>query len=204
MKAITLEQFKGLKPCWLEDEEKAVKLEVIGARKKEWTALDVLSLPVEEVSAEDKLWAVLRPEFIEERILHEFACRCADRALNKIESPDLRIVAVIEAKRKWLCGKITNKELDSALKFARAVVRSIARDFARAAVYNFAISAALAAAMTSARDAAWNASRAAAWNAAWNAAWDATKNAARAAVWNTARQNERQAQIQLLQEMLEG
>ena len=75
-----------------------------------------------------------------ERILHEFACQCAEYALSFDRNPDPRSVAAIQAKRDWLDGKITNQEL--------AAARSAAWDAARAA----------------ARYAAW----AAAWAAAWD------------------------------------
>lgn len=81
MKSMTLEEFKDFGPCWLETPEGREKLESIGRRKERWTALDILDLPEDEVSAADKLWAVLRLEFIEEEVLHELACRCAEEAL---------------------------------------------------------------------------------------------------------------------------
>lgn len=138
MKTVTLEQFKKFGPCWLETEEGAERLERIGKLKAEWTALDVLDLV--DVSAEDKLWAVLREEFIDANILHEFACRCAEYALSFVDNPDPRSVAAIEAKRKWMRGEITDMELadarDAALSVwaARAAARA-ARDAARAAVW---------------------------------------------------------------------
>ena len=48
------------------------------------------------------------------RILHEFACRCAEDALALVEQPDERSVVGIAAKRAWLNGEITDEELDSA------------------------------------------------------------------------------------------
>ncbi len=176
MKTVTYKQFLKFEPCWLEDKEKAAKLEEIGLRKTEWTALDVLDLPDEEVSADDKLWAVLRKEFIPEPILHEFACRCAEEALKLAENPDPRSIAAIKAKRRWLRGEISNKELSAARDAALAAVR----DAARAAAW-FASAAAWAA--------AWAARDAAAWAAAW-AASAAASDAAHA------------HQIQLLREML--
>ena len=144
-KGMTLEEFKELGPCWLEDGERAAKLEKIGKRKGRWTALDVLDLPDEEVSPADKLWAVLRLEFIDGPVLHGFACRCAEEALKQVEKPDPRSVAAIEAKRRWLRGEIPDGELAEA------------RDAARAA----------------ASDAAWAAASDAASIAAWYAARDA-------------------------------
>ena len=69
MKSVTLEEFKKFSPCWLEDKENAKKLEEIGRRKEQWTALDILDLPDEEVSSSDKLWAVLREELIDAPVL---------------------------------------------------------------------------------------------------------------------------------------
>ena len=94
------------------------------------------------------------------RILHEFACRCAEDALALVEQPDARSVEAIAAKRKWLRGEITDEELDSASAAARAAAWA-----ARAA----------------ARDAAWAAACAAAEAASWDASWAVARGAASAA-----------------------
>ena len=67
-------------------------------------------------------------------ILHEFACRCAESALKSIDDPDPRSFAAIKAKRDWLKGKITNKELS----VARDAAWDAAWDAARAAAWNAA------------------------------------------------------------------
>ena len=95
-------------------------------------------------------------------ILHEFVCQCAEDALALVEQPDARSVAAIEAKRKWLDGKITDKEL--------AVAWAAAWDVAWAASWDAAWAARAAA--RAARDAAWSASRAAAWDVAGDDALD--------------------------------
>lgn len=133
MKTVTLEEFKTFNPCWMKTEEGTARLEKIGSRKKEWTALDVLRL--EEVSAEDRLWAVLREEFVPAHILHEFVCRCAEGALRKAGVTDDRSWNAIRVKRLWIEGKATDTEL--------AAARDAARD----------------AALAAARDAAWDAAR---------------------------------------------
>ena len=51
-------------------------------------------------------------------VLYEFACRCAEDALKLIDDPDERSIAAIEAKRKWLKGKIGDKELAYAAAYA--------------------------------------------------------------------------------------
>ena len=161
MKTVTLEEFKKFRPCWLGTPEGRERLEAIGGRKEAWTALDVLDLPEEEVSPEDKLWAVLRAEFIPEETLHEFACRCAEEALKLVENPDPRSVAAIEAKRRWLRGEIGDEELAAA---RAAAWIAAARAAARAAAWA-AVVAALAAARAAAWTAAWDAARAAAGDA---------------------------------------
>ena len=112
MKTVTVEQFKSFRPCWLETAEGRKRFARISAIRNEWTALEVLNLPY--VPAQDKLWSVLREEFIKAPILHEFACRCAEYALSFVKNPDPRSIAAIEAKRKWLRGEITDTELYAA------------------------------------------------------------------------------------------
>lgn len=141
MKTVTVEQFRKFGPCWLETAEGRGKFARIAAIKNEWTALDVLNLP--DVSVEDKFWSVLREEFIDVSILHEFACRCAEYALSFVESPDPRSIAAIVAKRKWLRGEITDAELDAARTDAELYA-------AQAAAWGAAWAAAMAAAWTAA------------------------------------------------------
>ena len=136
MKTVTVEQFKSFRPCWLETAEGRADFARIAAIRDEWTALDVLNLP--DVSAADKLWSVLRKEFIDAPILHEFACRYAEYALSFVDNPDPRSIAAIEAKRKWLRGEITDKELAAA----RAAAWAAARAAARAAAWDAELDAA--------------------------------------------------------------
>ena len=181
MKTVTVGQFKSFRPCWLETAEGRKRFARIAAIRDEWTALDVLNLP--DVSATDKLWSVLREEFIDAPILHEFACRCAEYALSFVDNPDPRSIAAIEAKRKWLRGEITDKELDAA----RAAARDAASDAARYAAWY------------AARTAAWDAAR----TAAQAAARAAARDAAQAAAWAAARDAAREHEVEILRELLE-
>lgn len=178
MKTVTPEQFKGFGPCWLETAEGRKRFARIAAIRDEWTALDVLNLP--NVSAADKLWSVLREEFIDAPILHEFACRCAEYALSFVDNPDPRSIAAIEAKRKWLRGEITDVELRAAWATAWDAAGDAAGDAARAA----------------ARAAAWAVARAVARDAAWAVARDAANAAASAA----AMEHELEILLELLEE----
>ena len=160
MKTVTPEQFKEFGPCWLETAAGRKRYARVAAMRDEWSALDVLAL--DGVSNTDKLWAVLREEFIDAPVLHEYACRCAEYALTFVREPDSRSIAAIEAKRKWLRGEISNDDLTAACD-AACDAADAAGDAANAA-----------------RAAACDAARAAACDAAW-AAWDVAGDAANAA-----------------------
>ena len=131
MKTVTVEQFKRFGPCWLETREGRERFAKVAALHDEWTSYDVLALP--DVSVEDKLWSVLREEFIDAPLLHEYACRCAEYALSLIDNPDPRSAAAIEAKRKWLRGEIDDSALAAAQAAAQDAARAAARASARAA-----------------------------------------------------------------------
>ncbi len=128
------------------------------------------------------------------KVLHEFACWCAERALLREREagrePDPRSWRAIEVKRAWISGEATDDELRAAQDAAWAAARAAAQDAAWAA----------------AQDAAWAAAWAAAQDAAWAAAWAAAQDAARAAAWAAARAAawaaEHEAQNAKLEEML--
>jgi hypothetical protein len=66
-------------------------------------------------------------------VLHEFACLCAEKALKLIKGPiDPRLPAAIMAKRAWLSGKISTKELAAAMAAARDAAWAAAMAAARA------------------------------------------------------------------------
>src|SRR5690606_18447546 len=152
----TYDEIMLLEPCFDPAER--------GYCTRDWqgTALDVLRHP--NVTAQDKLWLVLRESWIPAPVLHEFACQCAERALALVDTPDPRSVAAIATKRAWLRGEATDDELATAQDAALAAAQDAAEVAAEAA--------ARAAAWAAAQDAAW-AAWAAAWDTAWDAAWDA-------------------------------
>ena len=182
MKTVTYEEFLEFDPCWLEGEDGEgwikVSFDRFGGRM---SALDILSL--DGVREEDKLWSVLREEFIPAPILHEFACVCAEYALTLIDNPDPRSIKAVEVKRAWMRGEATDGELDTA--------RAAAREAARVAVCKAkaARDAACGTAWVAraARDVAWTASDAVGEDAG-SAAWTAGNDAASAAsdAWSAA------------------
>ena len=134
MKTITYEDFVSFNPCWLTDAreraEHKKQLARYRAMRDEWTALDILRL--DDVTAEDRLWLVLREELIDAPILHEFACRCAERALSLVGEPDKRSLAAIETKRAWLRRECSDDDLaaaSAAASAARAAARAAERDW---------------------------------------------------------------------------
>ena len=175
MKTVTYEQFLEFKPCWLNDENGRLRLKRYAKKQENWSALGILKL--NRVSAKDRLWAVLREELINAPILHEFACRCAERAFSYVENHDPRIVAAVSAKRAWVKGEITDAELaaarGAAMDAARGAAMGAAMDAASAAARDAASAAARGTAMGAASAAASAAARGAASAAAWGAAWAA-------------------------------
>jgi len=119
------------------------------------------------------------------RILHEFACDCAERALKLAGVTDERCWKAIEAKREWLRGEASDEELSVAWTAARQAaweaVEAAAWTAARLAAETAAPEAA-GAAEAAAGTAALEAAQAAAWTAAWLAA----RTDARTDAWTAA------------------
>ena len=116
VKTITQEQFVSLDlypyernprvKRWIEQRMK------VAPRRTRWSALDILAL--EDVYIWHRLISALSKELIEEPMLHEFACRCAENFLRSIENPDPLGVQIIKLKRRWMAGESTDKELEDA------------------------------------------------------------------------------------------
>lgn len=144
---------------------KFIPQKYISEEKKRFTALDIFDF--EGVLDAHKVNTTIRLDLIEPEKLQEFACRCAERALSRVENPDPRSVAAIAAKRAWVQGKMTDAELQSAWYAAYNAVL----DKARANRFD-ALHAAMDSAIIDARDSAFEAS----WHAAWAASdWKAER-----------------------------
>ena len=174
---VTLDDFLKFEPCWPDDERGLRRLRYY-ARKLGGSAdaLEILALRM--IPAEDRLWAVLREEFIPTPILHEITCRCAEDVLSRIDGPDPRSINAIVVKRRWIAGEATDEELAAAEADADVAARVAAEAGARAEEAD----------AQAAWDATWVAAR-----AARDASWDA-QDAAEAAARN--------AQVDMLTQML--
>ena len=170
---VTLDEFLKFEPCWLDDEQGRRRLRYY-ARKLGGSADALEILALRRIPADERLWVVLREEFIPAPILNECACRCA------IDGPDSRSIHAIVVKRRWIAGEATDAELAAARAAADAAARAAADAAARAAAWA----------------AAWAAARAAARAAAWAAA-----EAAQTATWAAA-ETARNAQVDMLTQIL--
>ena len=131
---VTLDEFLSFKPCWLDDERGRRRLRYY-ARKLGGSADALEILASRMIPAEDRLWAVLREEFIPAPILHACACRCAEDVLSRIDNPDPRSINAIVVKRRWIAGEATDEEL-AAAEDAAWVARTSAQGAVEAAARN--------------------------------------------------------------------
>jgi len=183
MKKITVDQIMSWGPCPDYTESRVSEIIDDGV-----TLLDALYLNIPDG---DILWLVLRPDFMPRNDLHEHGCHFAEETLisERAEGrePHQDSWGGIIAKRGWIRGEITDKELKSAALAAWAAERAeraeLAAEWTASAAYIAASAATLATEGASAADDAGAYWIAAAW-AASRAASAAASAAARAAVRN--------------------
>lgn len=154
MKSVTIEQVIAWEPCGLHDDDDGKnytpdRIDRLFAGREALAARDITAL---DIPVEDKLWALLQPEFLTDHQMHELACDFAETVLH-LCGDDQRPRLAVQAKRAWLRGEISDDELDAA----------------RTAAY----AASAAARTTGAGAAAWAAARATGAGAAAYAAWSA-------------------------------
>jgi hypothetical protein len=160
MNTFTIADIRSLNPCY--DPAKYLPEDWTG------TALDILK--VDTCPAQDRLWVVLRKDWIDDKTLRLFAVWCARQALALIDNPDQRSIAACDVAERYANGEATQDEFITAGAAAWAAARAAAW----AAAWDAAGAAAGAAARAAAWAAAWDAAtRAAAWAAAGDTAWDA-------------------------------
>ena len=144
IKTVTIDQVIRWRPC-SDYPRKRINSLFAGRESLSWE--DIVAL---DISTEDKLWALLREDFIPDRELHLLACDFAEKVLHLTDDP--RCAEVIRVKRIWVDGKATYEELAAARAAAWAAVRAAAwdaawdaaRDAARAAARDAARAAQLA------------------------------------------------------------
>ena len=197
MRSVTVDDVMSWEPCGPYTRERVTSL---FAGRDRVTALDVCAM---DIPTEDILWAVLREDMVEERVLHLFACWCAEQALQVERKdgrePDPASWVAVEVKRRWVDGMASDDELAVARADAWATAGGAAR-------------ATWATAGGDAWSAAWFTARAAAWAAAWSAARGArdARGAAEAAAddvaeaaWNTVMDGQLHHLVEMLEEITE-
>ena len=147
MQIFNIGQLRAFSPCY--DPAKYLPENWAG------TAIDILN--VKDCPPQDRLWVVLRKEFLSDRDLRLFAVWCARKALAIPGCENEVCSNTCDVAERYANGEATKEELAAA----------------RAAAW----AAAWAAARAAARDAAWAAARDAAMDAAWAAARDAAMDA---------------------------
>lgn len=112
---INLEYIMKFNPC-----KEGVK-EYIEAGHKDFNGSILEFLDLDGISASNKLWVVLREEVIPKNDLLELSCSFAESVLPIFENRyhDDRPRKAIEAKRKYIRGKISKSELSIAMDDAR-------------------------------------------------------------------------------------
>ena len=192
MKSVTVDDVMSWEPCEPHTRERVTSLFAGRARV---TALDVCAM---DIPTDHILWAVLREDMIEGRVLHLFACWCAEQALQAERDagrePDPASWAVVEVKRRWVDGIASDDELAVARADAWATAGGAARATWATAEGN-AWSAAWFTARAAAGAAAWSAARGA--RDARGAAGDAADDAAEAA-WNTVMDRQMRHLVEML------
>jgi len=120
------------------------------------------------------------------KLLHEFACRCAEDALRMAGVSDERCWNAIKAKREWLSGVISDDELNAVNIAVRNAAENAMWDATSSAVW----------------DAVGYATRCAAETAVWAAACNAASIAAGICAVSAARDAERTRQNRRLTAMV--
>jgi hypothetical protein len=112
MKTITIDEILSTPPCAEYPSEVIMQIaESLAADKQQWTALEILAR--EDVSADHRLWLVHRKELVDTPILHEAACRYAERVVEMADKPQI-LIDLLELKRRWVQGKVSSEDLASA------------------------------------------------------------------------------------------
>jgi hypothetical protein len=188
MNIFTIADIRKLEPCYdpvTGCDQEGELVHPGGFLPEDWqgTALDILR--IDACPAKDRLWLVLREDWIDSRTLRLIAVWCARQLLALVSEPDPRSVNVCNVAERFANGQATQEELHAA--------RAEASEADEEPVWDVAMEAAWAAAWAEAMEAAWaeaaaamEAAGEAAWAEAWAEAMEAAMKAAMEAAWNAA------------------
>jgi hypothetical protein len=135
------------------------ELQTIFGGRTSWTVDEVLGLDLPSWSL---LWFAIRPEFLSEEILHEFACDCCDTLRPHAPQPEKEADDALAAKREWLASTGNNK--DNELKEVWKAAHRLAKQSGYGWSYYLECCA------FAAEKAAAKSARGASWAAAWGMA----------------------------------
>lgn len=124
---VTIAQVIAWEPCGLNGKDDGcnytpARIRQLFAGRDTLTAGDIANL---DISTEDKLWAILRSEFLTSTQLHSLACDFAEHVIHLCGDGPYP-ARVIAAKRAWLCGEINDEELIAAGAAAGAAAEAAA------------------------------------------------------------------------------
>ena len=124
LKRYTVDDVMAWEPCY--DRE---QVQALFGKRETLTIVDALKM--KRLPASDKIWLATREGVLPDKLLHEFACWCAEQALLREREagrePDARSWAAVEAKRKWLNGEIDDEQRAGAWAAAAWAVAEAAR-----------------------------------------------------------------------------
>ncbi len=132
MKTFTIKDIRSWKPCY----------DPIRHLPEDWsrTAIDLLNL--NHISFEDRLWVVLRPELVSERIMRLFAVWCYRQTLIFLPNQDPRCIEAANVAERFANGEATKAELKAAESAAWYAAWSAAESAAESAAWYAARAAA--------------------------------------------------------------
>ena len=102
LKYFNMADIRSFKPCYDPNRHLA----------EDWrgTAVDILKH--DKIPYEDKLWVVLRPEIVSERVMRLFAVWCARQVQHLMT--DARSIAALDVAERFANGEATQEELAAA------------------------------------------------------------------------------------------
>ena len=104
MKKLTLSDIRAIGTCY----------DPVEFLPENWEGTVIDILDIEECPVQDRLWVVLREDFIDAKRLRLFAVYCAREALKLTDSPDPRSLNACNTAERYANGECSEKELREA------------------------------------------------------------------------------------------